>query len=189
MLEELWCSWSNKGHIVASLLMNVLVEGIMPTTNHLESFNAVLKYKHISCFKHSGHCVRFDVFINILVTQIIPENYALRRAQQDIRDWMARHFRDAAGGINLVALRFRKVDVASKNNNAGLLWWAEDKARDHNAEVMSKVVGHIGIQRSDPDTIIASCASATAIITDPSHLRYQLELHHSRFGSCECKDF
>ena len=47
MPAPLWHSWSQKGCMEASNILNIPVEGIIPTTNHLESFNGVLKTKHI----------------------------------------------------------------------------------------------------------------------------------------------
>lgn len=49
MLELLWQSWSHKGHSVASVVLS--------TTNHLESFNGLLKRKYIPCWQHSGSCL------------------------------------------------------------------------------------------------------------------------------------
>ena len=47
MPESLWQSWSQKGCSVASTILKIPIEGVLPTTNHLESFNSVLKQKHI----------------------------------------------------------------------------------------------------------------------------------------------
>ncbi|KAA1472867.1 hypothetical protein DENSPDRAFT_766670, partial [Dentipellis sp. KUC8613] len=47
MSEDLWRSWSQWGRNKAAKHLNVPVEGVLPTTNHLESFNGLLKSKHI----------------------------------------------------------------------------------------------------------------------------------------------
>ena len=45
--ESLWCSWSDYGRIAAARILNCPLDGVLPTTNHLESFNGVLKRKHL----------------------------------------------------------------------------------------------------------------------------------------------
>ncbi|KAF8518308.1 hypothetical protein JB92DRAFT_3082453 [Gautieria morchelliformis] len=48
MSHALWQSWSARGRQQASVLLDIPVEGVLPTTNHLESFNGILKRKHIA---------------------------------------------------------------------------------------------------------------------------------------------
>ena len=43
----MWKSWSEWGRVAASTILNIPIEGIIPTTNHLESFNSILKRKHL----------------------------------------------------------------------------------------------------------------------------------------------
>lgn len=45
--EALWQSWSDFGRCVAAVCLGCVVEGVLPTTNHLESFNGVSKRKHL----------------------------------------------------------------------------------------------------------------------------------------------
>ncbi|KAE9389767.1 hypothetical protein BT96DRAFT_834462, partial [Gymnopus androsaceus JB14] len=47
MSLSLWQSWSEWGRIAAAAAIGIPVDGIIPTTNHLESFNAILKRKYI----------------------------------------------------------------------------------------------------------------------------------------------
>lgn len=187
MPEEMWNSWSQKGRTVASILMGVPLEGIIPTTNHLESFNFVLKYKHIGRFKHSGHRLRFDVLIHLLITRILPEIYLLRHTQHNYASWLTERFRVAAGGADLVSIR-SKAGPVERVTTAGILWWESDKKRDKEAREMAKV-GRIVIARTNDNQFEATCASTSAIISDPSHLKYKLYLHRKGFGSCTCSDF
>ncbi|KLO11763.1 hypothetical protein SCHPADRAFT_830505 [Schizopora paradoxa] len=78
MHVDMWTSWSQKGRSLASVRIGVPLESIVPTTNHLESFNFVLKHKFINQRKHSGQRLRFDIFIHLLVKEIIPEVYYRR---------------------------------------------------------------------------------------------------------------
>jgi hypothetical protein len=74
--RELWMSWSRFGRQEASKLLGIPVEGVIPTTNHLESFNGVLKNGHVQGLQRYGRRLRFDVFIFYLITRILPFIYA-----------------------------------------------------------------------------------------------------------------
>ncbi|KAJ3884267.1 hypothetical protein GG344DRAFT_33122, partial [Lentinula edodes] len=78
MPVPMWQSWSESGRIAASTLLKVPVEDVIPTTNHLESFNAILKRKYIRSWLHSGYRLHFDVLIILLVTRILPDLFACR---------------------------------------------------------------------------------------------------------------
>ncbi|KAJ7254555.1 hypothetical protein C8J57DRAFT_1076157, partial [Mycena rebaudengoi] len=45
--DNLWQSWSDYGRRIAAALLGCHMDGVIPTTNHLESFNGVLKRKHL----------------------------------------------------------------------------------------------------------------------------------------------
>ncbi|KAJ7769549.1 hypothetical protein DFH07DRAFT_735996, partial [Mycena maculata] len=45
--DNLWKSWSDYGRKVAASLLGCDMDGVIPTTNHLESFNGILKRKHL----------------------------------------------------------------------------------------------------------------------------------------------
>lgn len=100
----MWQSWSEWGRVAASTLLKIPVEGVIPTTNHLESFNAILKRKHLPAWLHSGRRLRFDSLIHILITRVLPGIYSHRKAQQEYSDWLTYRFRDNAGGENLAEL-------------------------------------------------------------------------------------
>ncbi|HEV7738442.1 MAG TPA: hypothetical protein VGO47_13870, partial [Chlamydiales bacterium] len=59
MPEALWRSWSQLGRIQASQRLNIPVNKIATTTNHLEAFNGVLKRKLIYQFQKGNHRLRF----------------------------------------------------------------------------------------------------------------------------------
>ena len=103
MPEALWQGWSQKGRVVAAMLLNIPIEGVLPTTNHLESFNCLLKrrYMYIPRWQRSGARLRFDFLIHILITKILPEIFAVRRSLQLYSTWFSARFRQSAGGRNL----------------------------------------------------------------------------------------
>ncbi|KAJ3860770.1 hypothetical protein EV359DRAFT_75017 [Lentinula novae-zelandiae] len=67
MSRSLWESWSECGRLAAAARIGIPIEGIIPTTNHLESFNAVLKRKYVARYLRSGHRLRFDALILLLI--------------------------------------------------------------------------------------------------------------------------
>jgi hypothetical protein len=187
-----WASWSQKGRTVASLLLNIPVEGVLPTTNHLEAFHSILKNKYIAQYKRSGRRLRFDSFIHILISHILPDIFSLRHTSTQYRQWLAMRFRSSAGGVDLVALRAEMTagtDAPIKAVTAGLLWWERDDKKDRDAYLMA-LAGRIVISASpDSNEYLAICASASANILDPNHLRYTLSLRRDGAGTCSCPHF
>jgi hypothetical protein len=57
MQEDLWRSWSRYGRIKAATRIGIPIDGVLPTTNHLEAFNGVIKNKYLPQLSQSGHCV------------------------------------------------------------------------------------------------------------------------------------
>ncbi|ESK81356.1 hypothetical protein Moror_16700, partial [Moniliophthora roreri MCA 2997] len=77
--DDLWSSWSDFGLYAAAEALGCLVEKILPTTNYLESFNRVLKHKHLPQAQHGGHRLRFDVLIMFIITDMIPSIFQERQ--------------------------------------------------------------------------------------------------------------
>ena len=124
MPEPLWQNWSQKGRSVASVLLKIHVEGVLPTTNHLESFNRLLKRKYITHWQHSRSRLCFDFLIRILITQIIPDIFASHRLTSNYESWLNSRFLNHAGGINLIELkRLRASETPVKALAAKMCWW------------------------------------------------------------------
>lgn len=131
MPEPLWQSWSQKGRSVTSVLLKIHVEGVLPTMNHLESFNRLLKRKYITCWQHSRSHLHFDFLICILITQITPDIFASHRLTSNYDSWLNSRFLNHAGGINLIELkRLRASETPVKALAAKLCWW-EPYQRQH----------------------------------------------------------
>lgn len=183
--RDFWGSWSRKGRRFASLLLNVAEGAVIPTTNHLEAFNFVLKHKYTGAFTRNGHRLRFDVFIFLLVKQILPQIYMQHHLRRRYASWLSQRFREASGGADLNPI----LSIPASQTTPKLLWWSVDDKRQEEALAMSKV-RRIRIYDIDGPTCQgATCASTAADISDPGHLRYQLVLCHNGYGSCECPDF
>ena len=191
MPESLWQGWSRKGRVVAAMLLKISVDSVLPTTNHLESFNCLLKRKYIPRWQHSGARLRFDFLIHILISQILPEIYSLRRSQQHYMSWLAERFRASTSGGNLVDLARTSAPspLAHAPRKPTMYWYEADTARD-NAALTIVNLGRIDIKPSmNPDIVEATCAASSASLTDPQHTRYKLQMHREGRASCLCPDF
>ncbi|CAG8552759.1 17390_t:CDS:2 [Rhizophagus irregularis] len=64
-IRDYWCEdlaigWCKYGRIIAANLLQVPLEQIPTTNNHLESFNSELKVHQLQKFQNNGHLLRFD---------------------------------------------------------------------------------------------------------------------------------
>jgi hypothetical protein len=80
--DALWQSWSDFGRHVAASILKCPFEGVLLTTNHLESFNGLLKRKHLRQWQRSGHRLRLDVLLKLLVTKVFPAIFTQRRLEK-----------------------------------------------------------------------------------------------------------
>ena len=187
----LWQSWSEFGCVSASALLKIPVEGVIPTTNHLESFNGLLKRKHLATWLHSGHRLHFDFMINILITRILPAVYSHRKAQQQYKQWLGSRFKDKAGGENLADIHAALVKERSVQRNTPICWWDTDFERDNSAQNLVNF-RQLVISQKGPGIYQATCHSTAPV--NAIHLgiptSYSLELHQSGSKSiCSCPDF
>jgi SWIM zinc finger len=190
--ESIWSSWSQHGRDRASTKLQRPVEGILPTTNHLESFNAVLKRKYIPAWQRSGNRLRFDIFIHHLILKILPEIFAQRRMQHDFHLWVSQRFHQISGGQDL-----RKTDKPQKSNpttlspsdSSILAWFSEDPARDQKAQQIVAVSRICQIPSGRPYEVWATCAASNADVQNSNHLRYWLTLHPTGSATCSCYDW
>lgn len=180
---SLWQSWSQWGRLTAAAVMKIPVEGVIPTTNHLESFNCILKRRHIPEWLHSGHRLRFDTLIHLLVTQILPSIFSTRKANREYTKWLSLRFGNSithtSGSINLE----RAQHLQSQSSKAQA-WWASDSRRDSQAANILRSGNIINMSRDiDGNTICANCYSTSGVGS------YIVKISRSGFGSCSCLDF
>lgn len=188
---ELWSGWSQKGRNDAAARMAIDVEGILPTTNHLESFNASLKYKHIPEWRHSGRRLRFDMLIFHLIVHILPDIYAQHCMVNDYRVWRVNRFRSAAGGIDISKqISDRGASSTSTNQySPPRAWYEPDEARDSRAQVLFSLRHIQPIQSGRPFELWATCPASDSNISNPQHSRYWLTAHPSGIATCTCPDW
>jgi len=103
--EALWSSWSQYGRNLAATRLKQPVEGIILMTNHLESFNGILKQKYVAQWQKAGNWLRFDIFIHHLISKILPQIFARHRLLSKYGRWVDERFHDAAGGKALHTLK------------------------------------------------------------------------------------
>ena len=146
MPEALWQGWSLKGRTVAALCLNIPVEGVLPMTNHLESFNCLLKRKYIPCWQRSGARLRFDFLIHILVSKILPEVFSLRRSQQLYSTWLSARFHTEGS-------KSSKNQVNGGNKMTTMYWYGSDERRDNEAYTIFSLRRVYNIRLPNPDLV------------------------------------
>ena len=198
MTLALWHGWSQKGRIEASFILKISIEGVIPTTNHLEAFNGVLKRKHIHRWQHAGKRLRFDLFIYLLITQILPGIFYNRNAQETYLTWLSNRFRVEAGGVDLIAAR-KALQASAQAPPANkvvpvavpVAWWSAESQERHCDEA-AYIVDHdrlADIWWVSTSTIVATCASSMSDIQLVGHKRYDLCLSTQGWAHCACQYF
>jgi hypothetical protein len=103
--DNLWPSWSDYGRTVLASMLGTAVDGVIPTTNHLESFNRVLKRIHLRRWQNGGRRLRVDVLIHALVVYILPSIFKERRLINEQANRIAALVRLLPGGTALLEKR------------------------------------------------------------------------------------
>lgn len=181
MPRDMWAGWSRYGREKAAHVLRIPLEGVIPTTNHLESLNGSLKRKYVPQWQHSGHRLRFDMLLYHLVSSILPQIYAQRRMVTQYAAWKIRRFglvseskssadREAAGTLSSAHHPFA--------------WYSADARRDANAQAifLSRLLEPIPSSR--PYELWARCRSST-----DHTLVYWLTSHPSGAATCTCPDW
>lgn len=82
-----WRTWSAASAVEAAARLNIPINTIPRTTNHLESFNGRLKHKYFQPYLKSGRLPRIDVYVLTLVKDVIPTILAERIERQTIENY------------------------------------------------------------------------------------------------------
>lgn len=185
MPAPMWGSWSRKGCDLAAGRLKIPLEGVLPTTNHLESLNGALKRKYIPQWQHSGHRLRFDMLLYHLVSSILPQIYAQQRMVTQYAVWKARRFRictpnHATGPGTTSAAGTSYIAQA----HVPYAWYAPDIHRDANAKAIFASHKLHPIPSARPHELWARCAS----VSNESKT-YWLTSHPSGAATCTCPDW
>ncbi|KAG8941746.1 hypothetical protein FRC03_004018 [Tulasnella sp. 419] len=190
MFPELWASWSKAGRIRAGEAMNCPMEGVLPTTNHLESFNRLLKRDYIRRIQKGGKRLRFDVFFHHLILRIIPSIFDRVQQYEDHRSWIASRFNgQVLQGHSSVSSHVSAHPLAWIPKSCDSRTQLTDSSRQKEGEDIAKLNRVHGLKYIDHETLQARCLSSKTTIFDLHQVEYHLHLHLSGFGWCTCPDF
>ncbi|KAL7283273.1 hypothetical protein ACG7TL_002702 [Trametes sanguinea] len=194
--EALWCSWSDYGRIRAAELLGCPIEGVLPTTNHLESFNGVLKRKHIRRWQRGGRRLRVDVLLHLFVFSILPSVFEACALEAEAD----RHETDLLMGLpgGEALLRERGRSVATTHHHIAQPTAAscihgfipDDETRNKAAQTLL-TNGQIGVPvfQDQSLTFVFDCLSSLAIIGESTPTIYAVSIGLDGWISCSCADF
>ncbi|KAJ9097952.1 hypothetical protein QFC20_006082 [Naganishia adeliensis] len=88
--ENLWMAWAEIGRTRLAQALDIPLGSVINTSNHLESFNNVLKNGWLRrCSTGRGRRLRTDVLVALLITRVIPGIFRTRAIAERERNWMA----------------------------------------------------------------------------------------------------
>ncbi|KAH9922232.1 uncharacterized protein B0H18DRAFT_1121050 [Fomitopsis serialis] len=191
MPYALWRSWAKRGKEDAAKRMNVQIAAILPTTNHLESFNGSLKRKYIPQWQHSGHRLRLDVLLVCMSLDIMPRVYARQRMLSQFEVWKKDRFEIAAGGVPIQrASRMHNLaGPAGQGSVHAYTWYEEDERRDQEAYQIYHRQSLRAIPARRPYELWATCDSSRNALPNQTPIRYWLTIHPSGSATCTCMDW
>ncbi|EKM60295.1 uncharacterized protein PHACADRAFT_203530 [Phanerochaete carnosa HHB-10118-sp] len=185
--EALWKSWSDFGRCVAAVRLGCTIEGVLPTTNHLESFNGVFKNKHVKRWQHYGRALRVDVFTSITITKVLPAIFQQRELEQQQNILWERQLLQLPGGAALLAQK--------KGAKAGQLlppvaYITSDESRDAGTALLlqNKQISTPSFEETTL-TFAFACYSSLTTPYDKEPITYRIELSVHHTGLCSCQDF
>ncbi|RIA83827.1 hypothetical protein C1645_880276 [Glomus cerebriforme] len=79
--------WTYFGRLIAANILNIPVNSIPNTNNHLEAFNNQLKSHQLDRFKNGGHLLRLDILSILLIKSITP-NLLLQYTNNSLLLWI-----------------------------------------------------------------------------------------------------
>ncbi|KAI0683350.1 hypothetical protein BC835DRAFT_1311092 [Cytidiella melzeri] len=182
--EALWVSWSKAGQLRLAMCLKRPVNGIVPTTNHLESFNGVLKRKHLRRWQNNGQRLRLDVLVHVLVLYALPSIFQ----QQCLKDSKTARqealLRQLPGGAAIVDSR-----SCSLVPFVPAAYWATNNKRDLAA---AELVGNhqIGAPTLDDEGNYSfECYLALATDFNLFPVKYTIIFCLGKMVTCTCRDF
>ena len=197
LVKSLWQSWSQYGRLEAAKILNKSVNHIAPTTNHLESFNGVLKRKYLRQFQKGGRRIRIDLLVYLLATRILPGIFQQRKVEEEFYLWLSLRFNEQSGGCNLLQERLslqrssKAMSSSDKDIKYEFTWWSSDSQSLHQDEALYIITKHriADFKWIDGFTITATCASSHVDVRIQGHMRYNLMLNCYGWGTCSCPSF
>ncbi|KIP05535.1 hypothetical protein PHLGIDRAFT_119764 [Phlebiopsis gigantea 11061_1 CR5-6] len=182
MQDDLWKGWSMCARHAVAKHMNITVDQVLTTTNHLESLNKTLKWKYLPQWQHSGYRLRFDVLLYHLCVTILPHEYAKLRMFSGYEAWLAVRFPQV---ISTAARKSNGKSVPPPSSStASQAWYSPDSKRDQEAKIILQRHLITPIPAGRFYELWATCRSSR----DPT-LTYHLTIHPSGSATCSCPDW
>ncbi|KAJ7922111.1 hypothetical protein B0H13DRAFT_2412246 [Mycena leptocephala] len=183
--DNLWKSWSDFGRKVAASLLGCEMDGVIPTTNHLESFNGVLKRKHLRRWQNGGRRIRVDVLIQILIIHILPSIFQERRLYQKQQLRIDAQIRQLPGGANLLKNRSSGRQILPK-----IAYLLPDAQRDERTRELL-AAGQLSAPTFVPETstFLFTCYSSLALEHEREPVKYTISMGLDGVVTCKCLDF
>ncbi|KAF9030851.1 hypothetical protein BDZ89DRAFT_1132191 [Hymenopellis radicata] len=128
--QGLWESWAEFGRHRAASVLCCSPDKVVITTNHLESFNNVLKNHHIRRKQRGGRRLRLDVLIKFVVTDMIPSLFQQRRMERAERQRYKAWVLSLPGGDQLW-----QEKQTGRPSNQPLMFLVVDEGRDRLARL------------------------------------------------------
>ncbi|TFY62444.1 hypothetical protein EVJ58_g3855 [Rhodofomes roseus] len=187
MTFPMWRSWARRGRIEAARKMNVAIETVLPTTNHLESFNGTLKRKYIPQWQHSGRRLRLDVLLVCLALDIMPRVYARQRMLSQFEEWKKDRFHLPSAPAEAQDGDCQLAQAGTEDSGLHA-WYAPDERRDNEALVLYQLKYLQAIPAQRPYELWATCQSSRKVPGQPV-VCYWLTVHPSGLATCSCLDW
>ena len=198
MHEDIWKCWSEYGRIAAASCLNISVDGVIPTTNHLESFNAILKRKHLAAVLRSGHRLRFDSLIHLLITRVLPGIFKHRKAQREYHEWLSLRFRASSGNRDILTIHRNHCEALkntiSSSAPCGAWWPTEPDSQRDAAATLILQTQLLKCFQPERNAVTGVCMSSTfagyrPTSAKPAKIAYDLVCLRSGEAGCSCPDF
>ncbi|KAJ7190492.1 hypothetical protein GGX14DRAFT_579763 [Mycena pura] len=185
----LFNSWSDAGRCEAARRLNCDVSDVLSTTNHVEGFNSALKNSHIASWKRGGRRLRTDIFLHVLITDIIPTIFESRQiaAQEHAID--IAKYTSAPGGQEL-------IERLSRSRTANIIpfvaYQPDDEARQSRGcdMVLSRQIEIPTVDQLEGVTAFEFvCHSSTSLAAEIAPTMYMVQILLNGAANCECRDF
>ncbi|KAJ7218162.1 hypothetical protein C8J57DRAFT_1537513 [Mycena rebaudengoi] len=185
--DNLWQSWSDYGRTFAASLLGCGLDGVIPTTNHLESFNGVLKCSHLRRWQNGGRRLRIDVLIHALVMYILPSIFEERRMYIEQNNRRATQIRLLPGGAALLGQQNQKILPSAIPKIAYLVPDAECDSRGRELVMNRQISTPTPMPDNAGLTLTSFSSQALSIDIDP--VTYTIRIGFNGAVSCQCPDF
>lgn len=176
MREAFWRSWSDFGRQTAARILQCPLDGVLRTTNHLESFNGVLKRKYLRGWQNGNRRLRLDILVRILIMQVLPSIFRQRALEKREFERMGKRLISVAGGDKL--LRQSNTRPSARP----LLYLVPDEARDADAAKLLKKK-QISAPELVEEVLKFTCYSSLAIQLEESSVEYKIVIALDGFGA------